>query len=67
MFGMHPGNMPSVILTHGQHVPFTNKWMREISYGVGTDTATRASVLMSAEKIYASNPDWLRAIAHFSP
>jgi hypothetical protein len=50
------------VATREEHQAFTNAWRREIPYGNGTRTASRAQIDSAARRIYADYPEILRAL-----
>ncbi|WP_227288060.1 RHS repeat-associated core domain-containing protein [Boseongicola sp. H5] len=55
--GMHPNDMPSIVVTRAEHQPLTNDWRGRIPYGDGTSAASRERILDTAETIYSDFPE----------
>ena len=53
--------MLAVVLTHAEHVPFTNAWANAIPNG--TRNVSVAQVNAAAKQIYADYPEILQALA----
>jgi hypothetical protein len=58
--GQAPGDMASVVLTHAEHVQFTNAWANAIPRG--TTNVTVAQVHAAARQIYADYPEFIQAL-----
>ena len=53
---VNSNQMPSVVLSHEQHLAFTNAWRQAISYGIDY---TVPMIWDAAQNIYQDYPDLL--------
>ncbi|MCP4128061.1 MAG: hypothetical protein GY753_13495, partial [Gammaproteobacteria bacterium] len=64
--GIKKGDILGVVLTHDEHVKFTNAWRSEIGYNnqkmdLLTDNAERDDIWEAAQRIYKDYPELLEA------
>jgi hypothetical protein len=62
LLGEKASGMASVAVTSSEHAAFTNAWRAAISYGRGTASASKESVLKAARQIYREYPAILKAL-----
>lgn len=65
--GVDPNSIPSIVLTHEEHLKFTNAWSKQIGKNgshslITTDSATPEDVVRAAKEIYADYPEILKAL-----
>lgn len=68
--GMKADDMPSIVLTHEEHMMFTSAWRDAIGYNktldkITTTDAMREDIIKAAEKIYSDYPEILIKINEF--